>query len=107
MAALWFPSLAKEGLGVVRSISEQISADVDRTTLSPPLPRRGIRDRPQHVHYLCTGLRFFDMQQDITEGDRRRKCFVNRKLIVSGFGSARFTTGHFLWWNIPAALLVT
>src|SRR5438876_125783 len=30
-----FPSLAKEGRGVVRSISEQISADIDRTTPDP------------------------------------------------------------------------
>src|SRR5437867_9422987 len=51
-------SLAKEGLGVVRSTSEQIYSEVDRTTPSapskvasrflidgaatPPLPRRGI-----------------------------------------------------------------
>jgi len=27
---------------VVRSTSEQFSADVDRTTLYPPLPRRGV-----------------------------------------------------------------
>src|SRR5207249_6662117 len=33
---------AKEGLGVVRSTSAEISLEVDRTTPAPPLPRRGI-----------------------------------------------------------------
>src|SRR5438552_3535957 len=36
-----FPSLAKEGLGVVRSISEQVSADVDRTTPDPSFAKEG------------------------------------------------------------------
>src|SRR5262245_38412840 len=36
------PSLAKEGLGVVRSTSIEIYAVVDRTTPTPPLPRRGV-----------------------------------------------------------------
>ena len=37
-----FPSLAKEGLGVVRPISEQISADVDRTSPYPSFTKEGI-----------------------------------------------------------------
>ena len=36
-----FPSLAKEGEGVVRSTSEQISAEVDRSTPCPSFAREG------------------------------------------------------------------
>src|SRR5262245_46255796 len=36
------PSSAEEGPGVVRPTSERIYSVTDRTTPSPPLPRRGI-----------------------------------------------------------------
>src|SRR5262245_54555842 len=38
---VWFPSLAKEGLGVVRSISNEFCSKVDRTTPSPSFAKEG------------------------------------------------------------------
>src|SRR5438552_13762967 len=77
-----FPSLAKEGQGVVRSTSSQICSDVDPTTPSapskeasrhfidgaatPPLPRRGIL-----LHILCVQT---DLWGTICHCRRRNGC---------------------------------
>src|SRR5437867_12683104 len=57
-----FPSLAKEGLGVVRSTTTQICSDVDRTTPCPSFAKEGnlisiLPLRIRKFEWNCAGWR--------------------------------------------------